>query len=106
MEHSAKQVYAQVAHGAGEFLENIEICAVGECSKTDANGRWGFASEATFAGGDIAFTIKGHGIDTTTIITVPSGADNVEIEFENHGTEGVHAHSVVVDGVETAQHSE
>lgn len=104
--HAERDLLAQVAHGAGEFLENIEVCALGECSKTDANGRWGFATASRFAGGEVLFSIVGHGIDTSVVIDVPSGADNVVVEFENHGEEGVHAHSVLVDGAEAPQHHE
>ena len=102
--HSEKQLYAQVAHGAGESLENIQICALGECSKTDAKGIWGFATEEAFAGGDVLFTVNGHGIDSAVVVNVPAGAKNVVIELENHGDEGVHAHSVVADGAEVTQH--
>lgn len=104
--HAERDVVAQVSHGAGEFLENIEVCALGECSKTDANGRWGFATASRFAGGEVLFSIVGHGIDTTVVLDVPSGAENVVVELENHGAEGVHAHSVLVDGVEAPQHHE
>ena len=104
--HSERDLLSQVAHGAGEFIENVEVCALGECSKTDATGRWGFATASRFAGGEVLFSIVGHGIDAAVVLDVPSGADNVVVEFENHGAEGVHAHSVLVDGTEAPQHHE
>lgn len=72
-------------HGAGESIGEVEICALGECSITDTDGRWGFVANETFNGGDVEFSIKGHGIDGTKIVSIPAGANEVFVVFE-HGT--------------------
>lgn len=86
----------RLAHSAGEGIGEVEVCALGSCSTTDSMGRWGFAVPSTPTA--IPFTIVGHGIDQTATVQVPDGAAEVEIEFENHGSEGIHIHSVIADG--------
>lgn len=83
-------------HGANEPIEQVEICAFGECSITDGAGTWGIVSGEEFNGGNALFTIKGHGIDGTAIVSVPEGSRSVELEFI-HGTGNeisVHLHTV------------
>ncbi len=93
----------RVAHSAGEVIENVEICALGQCSITDATGQWGFQLPETFLGGEALFTVVGHGINSETVVTIPVGHSNVIVELVN-GENGVEVHHVGVDGEETAEH--
>lgn len=90
-------------HDAGEKIEDVEICALGQCSTTDSEGQWGFEVDTRNVK-EATFSIKGHGIDTTTNVEIESGANQIEIEFK-HDDGKVEAHSVVADGHEhTADH--
>ncbi len=93
--------HARIAtkHSEGEPLESIEICALGSCSTTDATGHWGFLVEGAFTGGDVQFTVNGHGISASPIFHVPEGAENVVFELVHSGGV-VSATSITVDGVE------
>lgn len=88
---------ARLAHEAGEKIEGVQICALGTCSTTDGNGQWGFGLETPPSA--IEFSAIGHGINSSWVIEIPATAKDVTIELENH-PEGVHAHSVLADGVE------
>ena len=95
--HSAS---ATLRHAANENIEDVEICALGECATTDSAGEWGFVAPESFIGGSIQFTIKGHGIDSTSEVTVPEGAQAVYVHFENSADGHVIVHHKTVDGVE------
>jgi hypothetical protein len=90
-------------HSAGEKIGEVTVCALGSCSETDSNGQWGFLVEGDFSGGDVAFSFDGHGIATTTIVEVPAGAKNVEIDFLNEGGT-IHTHEFLVDGAPHEDH--
>jgi hypothetical protein len=85
-------------HAEGENIEEVEICALGECSVTDSQGLWGFVADQSFTGGTVLFAIKGHGIDTQSTVEIPAGASDVDIHFENVAGQ-VELHHLVVDGV-------
>lgn len=85
----------RLAHDAGEAIEEVQVCALGECSTTDGNGQWGFRVEQ--APTEFELSVIGHGIDSKLTVIIPSTAKDVVIELENHA-EGIHAHSVVADG--------
>lgn len=70
-------------HGANEPIGEVTICALGECSITDDAGNWGFAAPGDFQGGDVEFTIVGHGINARTNVALP-GSSDAFIVFE-HG---------------------
>ncbi len=89
-------------HSAGAKIENVQICALGECSTTDGEGQWGFLIEENFAGGAIAFSIVGHGIDTTTTINIPAAAEDVVLDLV-HANGVVNADHITIDG-ETSHH--
>ena len=93
-------------HGAGEHIESVQICALGGCSTTDVEGQWGFVTAETFEGGDVEFTVRGHGIDTRSMVTLPGGAGEIVIAFE-HLDGVVTAETITADGaaVEVHDHS-
>ena len=99
----AERLEAQVLHSASEPIENVEICALGECSRTDASGQWGFALSDAFTGGDVLFSIDGHGIADELSISIPQGAREVMVELENGEGAQVHVHEMIVDGVSVPQ---
>ena len=86
-------------HSEGEPIGEVEICALGGCSTIDATGHWGFLVEGEFGGGDVAFTVQGHGIDTTAVVDIPAGTRSAAFDFINNGG-AVSAHTIVFDGVE------
>ncbi len=98
---SQKLSQPRVAHSAGELIPDVEVCALGACSKTDAMGRWGFAVDNVPA--EIQFTLTGHGISDMVSVSVPELAKDITIEFENLGDTDIVVHSVVADGAEVEQ---
>jgi hypothetical protein len=103
VEHSAN---LNLRHGAGENIESVQVCALGECSTTDVNGTWGFAVTEDFKGGPVLFSLDGHGISTTAVVDVPELAEEVFVHFQNEAT-GIVVHHMSVDGVEVElEHSD
>lgn len=98
-----RSINSSVAHTAGQTIESVRICALGQCSTTDANGAWGFATD--FEGGAVNFTLDGHGILAETAVDIPADSQDVFIEFENQGGNHVLAHTVTIDGEEDHDHS-
>ncbi len=95
---AAHNTSLNLKHSSGQTIENVEVCALGECSTTDGEGQWGFGIQNKLAGGDIQFTIKGHGIDTQTVVSLPSSANSVFIDFKHVEGGLVNADHVTVDG--------
>lgn len=94
-EHTGRQV---LKHGVGEHIGEVTICALGECSVTDSEGRWGFAADVT--GGDVHFTVNGHGIDTSFVTDLPPGAENIFLDLGHVEGKIVQVQHMFVDGVE------
>lgn len=90
---------ASAKHAAGENIENVQVCALGECSMTDDGGNWAFVAPEVFVGGPVEFSIDGHGIQTTASLSVPEGAKDVFIHFERQGKNTVVVHHLMIDGV-------
>lgn len=82
-QHAAQKIVPK--HSAGEPLEQVQVCALSECSVTDAKGQWGLLLPENTAG-DVVFRIEGHGINTTTTLTLPPG--NSDLTFELLHVEG------------------
>lgn len=101
----AEVEHSRVAHGAGQAIENVEICALNVCSTTDGNGRWGFLAES-FSGGTVMISIQGHGIDARTPVEVPADARDMIVELVNLGENTVRADSVIVNGTEVVSHED
>ena len=91
--HSAK---VNPRHSAGERIEEVDICAFGECSKTDAQGQWGFLVNS-FKGGEVLFSAVGHGIDDTFVVEIPESAKDVMLHLQNNGGQ-VGVHHMTVNG--------
>ncbi len=92
-------------HSASQPIEEVEICGLGSCSRTDALGGWGFLVEGGFVGGEADFTIVGHGIDAHSLVNLPAGAEDLVLALEHHGGT-VSAKLVSVDGVELSHDDE
>ncbi len=89
---------SRLKHGEAEPLEEVKICALGICSTTDGEGQFGFAAPSNFSGGDVLFSVDGHGILAETIVNLPEGKD-VFVHLETSHSSEVHLHHVIVDGV-------
>lgn len=101
--HDRKLIYA---HTSGQRIENVEVCALGKCSTSDAQGQWGFVAPDSFNGGDVEFSIDGHGITTTSVVNIPAGASDVFIDFQHVEGGAVEAHHITVDGETSHQEDE
>jgi hypothetical protein len=96
-------------HEAGERIEGVQVCTLGVCSLTDDAGQWGFEVTKEFTGGELLFTFVGHGLNNSTVVSIPLATKQAFIEFEHHGAghgepEGsgtVEAHQFVFDGAAT-----
>jgi hypothetical protein len=91
-------------HSAGETIEDVKICALGSCSTTDSMGQWGFSAPKSFKGGEVLFSIDGHGINTKTAVDIPMDAKEVFVHFE-HNDGMVKVHHMDVDGRRMDEHS-
>jgi len=89
-----------VKHGENEPIENVKICAAGRCSTTDGQGNFGFSAPAEFKGGDVLFTMDGHGILAEKVVNIPTSAKNIFIHFESSNKSEVHLHHMEIDGVQ------
>ena len=90
-------------HGAGERIEEVEICALGECSTTDSEGQWGIVAPEEFDGGNVLFSVVGHGIDTTLVVDIPEGASEVSLDLQHLEDGTIEAEHITADG-ETSHH--
>jgi hypothetical protein len=88
--------HAALRHGAGDRIEDVTVCALGECSITDAEGRWGVIAPETFSGGQVLFSVNGHFIESSLTVDVPS-AEHVFIDLRRVES-GVEAHQVSIGG--------
>ena len=85
-------------HSSGQPIENVSVCALGECSTTDLSGQWGFVVDESFTGGEVLFEINGHGIETTTLVEIADGADHVIVDFQHVEGGSVEASHITTDG--------
>jgi hypothetical protein len=85
-------------HASNEPLENVTICALGECSTTDSKGQWGFVAPETFNGGDILLSVNGHNIAASTIVSLPPNANEVVMELI-HSAGAIKLEHLTIDGV-------
>lgn len=92
----------ELRHSAGQNIDGVTICLLGECSVTDATGEWG-VNVPEIPAGDILLTAKGHGIDSSLVINVPGGAADVTVVLGN-SSEGISLTSLIVDGVDHTDH--
>ena len=99
---TGRNVVPSVMHSAGEPLEKVQVCVLGQCSTTDGLGQWGMAAPDSFAGGDALFTVNGHGIDSSLVVTLPIGASDIVVTLVHQPGAGVSASRVTADGEDTA----
>lgn len=85
-------------HSVGQRIENVEICALSECSTTDSEGQWGFVVPESFTGGDALFSFKGHGIDTSSVVMITDGAKEVFVDFRHVEGGHIEVHHITIDG--------
>lgn len=87
-------------HSAGERIDGVQICTLGECAQTDADGQWGLIAPEAFESGSIDISVLGHGIDAHLVVHVPEGALNVNLTLEHLGDGSVVATAMQVDGAD------
>lgn len=92
-------------HSSGTAIENVQICGLERCSTTDGQGQWGFVANEDFKGGSATFTVKGHGIDTTTAVQIPLNAKEVFLDLKNIAGK-VSAEHITADGETSHQEDE
>lgn len=65
-------------------LEMVEVCALGSCSETNAEGLWSFAvPRSVFNGGEVLFTLSsGAGVAEVLTPRIETGVSNVVVDFE------------------------
>ncbi len=85
-------------HSEGQRIGAVEVCALGECSTTDDEGQWGFVVEDAFVGGEVLFSVKGHGIDSETVVNIPTDASDIFIDFQHVEGGMVEAHHITANG--------
>lgn len=90
-------------HSERERIEEVEVCALGKCSITDGAGQWGFQVGEDFTGGEAEFSFKGHGIDTTSVVAIEPGANDIFLDFQHLPGGHVEAVHITNDG-ETSHH--
>jgi hypothetical protein len=99
----AMQEMVIAKHSAGQQLEEVKVCILGECSLTDGMGQWG-VQVSGFTGGDIAISVVGHGIDTSVVANVPASARTVTLELDHNGNV-VSVAKMTIDGVDHTGHT-
>jgi hypothetical protein len=94
---------SRIKHAAGEFIEEVTICALGRCSRTDGRGQWGFFIDEDEFSNEVLFSIDGHGIHTNVLVNFPYDTNEAFIHFEhNHGV--VIVHHMDINGVRVNGH--
>jgi len=89
-------------HSAGQQIEEVKICVRGECSITDGAGQWGVNLE-NFTGGDVEILVDGHGIDSSTSVSLPPTAKEVEIDLA-HSKNTIAVEKLIIDGEDHTGH--
>lgn len=65
-------------------LGGVNVCALGECGTTDANGNWSFdiSEDSPFTGGDVLFTLSGPGVNSSVVVpNVDDESEEVNVDF-------------------------
>ncbi len=94
---------SRIKHGANESIEEVMVCALGKCSRTDGKGQWGFYIEEENFEHTVLFSVDGHGINTTVTLSFPHDTNEAFIHFEhNHGK--VIIHHMNINGTQAHSH--
>jgi len=88
---------SRTKHGPGEGIADTMICALGECSRTDDLGQWGFLVSRNSFDSEILFSIEGHEISTNTLVRLPNTSMEAYIHFENNMGQ-VKVHHMEING--------
>lgn len=99
-----ERAVAQYRHGKDEPIEDVEICALGECSITDGTGNFGFRASETFISGPALFTVKGHYTDASIVVDIPKGAQEVFVHLARINEGQVELHHLEVNGERVSDH--
>ena len=86
-------------HSSGERIQGVQVCLLGECSKTDSEGQWGMVAPEAFLGGHVEISVSGHGIEGGVLAHVPEGAHEVSLTLEHVADGSVTIESMQVDGM-------
>lgn len=81
------EVTGTLSSSAGEDVEGVEVCALGDCADTDQDGRYILTvPQNVFAGGDVLFSFDGDDVETETIApNLPGGNRDTTVDFEIRG---------------------
>ena len=93
-----ERIIASVKHGVDEPIGDVEICALGVCSGTDAKGDFGFALPGDFDGGDFLITFRGHNIDSSVVATFPKEVKVLTLALERVSNTEIEIHEQFLDG--------
>lgn len=90
---------SRIKHGVDEPIEEVEVCSLGRCSKTDSQGMFGFSVSDDFKGGDILLTVAGHETNSEIVINFPENVSTLFVHLERHSSTEVEIHHLIHDGV-------
>lgn len=90
-------------HTAGQQIEDVKVCVLGECSLTDGMGQWG-VQVSGFTGGDVSISLDGHGISASVKASIPATARTVTLELDHDGN-SVTIAKMMIDGVDHTGHT-
>lgn len=99
--HASSKV-SSPKHSSGQRIEEVKICVRGECSITDGAGQWGVNLD-NFTGGDVEILVDGHGIDSSTTVSLPPAAKEVEIDLA-HNKNAISVEKLMIDGEDHTGH--
>ena len=98
--HSSDKI--ALKHSAGQRIGDVKVCILGECSITDEQGQWG-VNVGEFAGGGVTIVLEGHGINTSAVTEIHSGARDIYMDL-NHARGVVSITNLTIDGEDHTGH--
>ena len=102
-EGHAAEALLVAKHSAGQRIEGVKVCVVGECSVTDGMGQWG-VHLSEFPGGDVSVSADGHGISASVVANVPATAGTVTLDLDHSGNSLTIA-KMLIDGQDHTGHT-
>lgn len=93
---------SSLKHSSGQRLEDVKVCVLSECSITDGAGQWGVNLD-NFTGGDVEILVDGHGINSSTNISLPPTAKEVEVDLA-HNKNSISVEKLIIDGEDHTGH--
>lgn len=93
---------AAAKHSAGQRIEDVKVCILGECSITDGEGQWG-VNVGGFSGGDVTVVVDGHGINSSVAANLPASARDVVIDLD-HAENVISIATLLIDGEDHTGH--